>query len=147
MESKAFVKSIVVIHILILHSWHFCSIILNVAKWSVVWYDLLNPPGSSACSWSNRGYNLPYRIVENNFYNAGYEQIGRVVTYICHVTLCNTFIFTFFQASSDSFCFYDFVEDLSHHFFRFFVTFFDAFGADSVVVCRYAFIESVDYNL
>ena len=37
MESKAFVKSIVAVHILILHSKHFWSIILYVAKWSVVW--------------------------------------------------------------------------------------------------------------
>ena len=43
MESKAFVKSIVAILILIPRSWHFCSIILYVARWSVVWYELLNP--------------------------------------------------------------------------------------------------------
>ena len=42
MESKAFVKSIVAVHILIPHSWHFCSIILYVAKWSVVWHELPN---------------------------------------------------------------------------------------------------------
>ena len=32
MESKAFVKSTVAVHILILHSWHFCSINLHVAR-------------------------------------------------------------------------------------------------------------------
>ena len=77
MESNAFVKSIVAVHILIPHSLHFCSIILYVAKWSVVWYELLNPAWSSACSWSSRGYNLPYRIVENSLCNAGNDHIGR----------------------------------------------------------------------
>ena len=37
MESNAFVKSTVAVHILIHHSWHFCSINLYVARWSVVW--------------------------------------------------------------------------------------------------------------
>ena len=50
--------------------------ILDVARWSVVWYELLNPAWSSACSWSSRGYNLLYSIVENSLYNAGNEQIG-----------------------------------------------------------------------
>ena len=44
MESKAFMKSTVEIHILTLHSWHFCSAIFNPAKWSSVWNDRLNPP-------------------------------------------------------------------------------------------------------
>ena len=77
MESNAFVKSIVAIHILILHSWLFCSIILYVARWSVVWQELRNPAWSSACSWSSRGYNLLCKIVKNNLYNAGNEHIGR----------------------------------------------------------------------
>ena len=36
-ESNAFVKSTVDVHILIHHSWHFCSINLYVARWCVVW--------------------------------------------------------------------------------------------------------------
>ena len=36
-DSNAFVKSIVAAHILIHHSWHLWSIILYVARWSVVW--------------------------------------------------------------------------------------------------------------
>ena len=43
MEPKAFIKSIVAIHILIRHSRQFCSITPYVAKWSIVWYELLNP--------------------------------------------------------------------------------------------------------
>ena len=35
------------------HSWYFYSIILCVAKWSVVLYELPNPAWSSACSWSS----------------------------------------------------------------------------------------------
>ena len=31
---------------------------------------------------------------------------------------------------------YDFVEDLSHHFFRLFVASFDGLGSDSIAVCR-----------
>ena len=43
MESNAFMKSIVAAHILMSHSWHFCSVNLYVARWSVVWSELLNP--------------------------------------------------------------------------------------------------------
>ena len=33
------------------------------------------------------------------------------------------------------FVFYNFIEDLSHHLFRFFVARFDVFGSDSIAVC------------
>ena len=40
-----------------------------------------------------------------------------------------------------------FIEDLCHHFFRFFVACFDVFGFDSVAVSCFAFFESVDGSL
>ena len=70
-------SAIVAVHILILHSWHFCSIILCVARWPVVWHELLNPAWPSACIRSSLRYNLLYSIVVNSLYNAGNEQIGR----------------------------------------------------------------------
>ena len=104
----SFVKSIVAVHILIPHSWHFCSIILYVAKWSVVWCELLNPAWSSACSWSSVvGYNLLYIVVEKSLYNACNEQFGRYLpTFSTSPFLWITFMFTFFHASDvNSFCF------------------------------------------
>ena len=66
MESKAFMKSTVEIHILTPHSWHFCSAIFNPAKWSSVWNDRLNPPWSSGCTRSSLGHNRLHKNVEKS---------------------------------------------------------------------------------
>ena len=105
MEWNAFVKSIVAIHILIQHSWHIWSIILYVARWSVVWYELLNPAWSSACSWSSRGFcTVLSRTVCTTL--AMSISGGSYLHFPHHSPfLCNTFIFTFFHASGvNSFC-------------------------------------------
>ena len=66
MESKAFMKSTVEIHILTPHSWHFCSAISNPAKWSSVCNDRLSPPWSSGCTRSSLGHNRWHKNVEQS---------------------------------------------------------------------------------
>ena len=60
-----------------------------------------------------------------------------------HLFLCLTFFLFFAMLLVYILCVFLFIEDLSHHLFRFFVARFDVFGSDSIAVCLFCLFLSL----
>ena len=80
------------------------------------------------------GRSLLYSTVVKKFVQRSQRADRAIVSNIFNVTF---FVYHFYSYSLPClwcafFLFYHFIEDLSQHFFRFFVACFDVFGSDSV---------------